>query len=92
MFRFSESAIDSATIELYGAILFLNIPFPLHPQEACGNWGLKCPAPANTRHTLQVALPIQYSYPKIEVGVLMELVTETEKLICSSFPVQIMAA
>lgn len=84
--------ITSATIQLAGVIGVVKIPFPLNPSEACGNWGLKCPAAAGSTQTLQVQLPIQKSYPKIKVGVMMQLVSGKEKLICMSFPAQIKAA
>jgi hypothetical protein len=66
------------------------IDFPINPAKACGNWGLKCPAPAGSSQTLKVQVPIDAAYPKVNVGVELQLVGDKgEKLICKSFPVQI---
>ncbi|OAA45076.1 Npc2-like protein [Metarhizium rileyi] len=86
----SPNDFQSAKVQLTASIGILKIDFPLNPAEACGNWGLKCPAQAGSRQTLKVELPIDGSYPKIEVGVTLQLITDKgEKLLCKSFPVKI---
>ncbi|OWT43136.1 Npc2-like protein [Pochonia chlamydosporia 170] len=86
----SPVTIESAEIKITASVGIASLNFPLSPAEACGNWGLKCPAPAGSPQALMVEVPIDSSYPKIKVGVELQLVTsQGEKLICKSFPVEI---
>ncbi|GAO15978.1 uncharacterized protein UV8b_04480 [Ustilaginoidea virens] len=86
----STSPIESASIKLWGVVGPAQVAFPLTPSDACGKWGLKCPSAPGARQTLKIDVPIDAGYPKIKVGVKMELVTDKgEKLICKSVPVEI---
>ncbi|QPG94629.1 hypothetical protein C2857_006578 [Epichloe festucae Fl1] len=80
----------SATVKLSGVIGHIKIPFPLTSPEACGRWGLECPSAAGAHQTLRVDIPITSQYPKVKVGVELQLVSDTaETLICKTIPVEI---
>ncbi|KHN98742.1 Npc2-like protein [Metarhizium album ARSEF 1941] len=86
----APAPFQSAKIDASASVGIIQLDFPLEPAEACGNWGLQCPAQAGSRQTLKVEIPVQSSYPKIKVGVKLRLIAQTgETLICKSFPVRI---
>ncbi|EFY93160.1 hypothetical protein J3459_011823 [Metarhizium acridum] len=86
----TPSPFQNATIKLSASVGIIDIDFPLKPAEACGHWGLKCPAEAGSRQTLKVEVPVESSYPKIGVEVKLQLVSHKgDKLICKLFPVEI---
>jgi hypothetical protein len=83
-------ASDAANLKLAGMLGRIPIPFPLEPENACGNWGLQCPLVSGNKYTLKVELPIQSSYPEMNVGVRMQLLGDDKKaIICTKFPAQI---
>lgn len=88
----SDRLINSTNVNLAGHLAFFRIPFAIDPTEACGNWGLKCPMDATSVQTLQIILPIKSYYPRIGVGVEMQLTDEEGNiLICCTFPAKIVS-
>lgn len=81
--------IDSATIKLFGKLGPIPIPFKIKPAEACGNWGLVCPAAAGSTQNMNIQLPILDSYKPLKVGVRLELWDQKTKLICMQFPARL---
>lgn len=68
------------------------IPFPVKPEEACGNWGLTCPLVVGNKYQLKIQLPIKSSYPKVKVGVRLQVLDENKATtICTKFPAEIVS-
>lgn len=88
----SDRLIESANVIIAGHLAFFRIPFSIYPSEACGNWNLKCPIEPNVTQTLQIVLPIKSYYPRIGVGVELQLTDQHENvLICCTFPASIVS-
>ena len=79
-------------MKINGILGGIPVPFPLKPAQACGNWGLTCPLVQGKKYTLRVEMPILDKYPKINVGVRLQLLAEnSEKIVCTQFPAVIKA-
>ena len=88
----ADRPINSAIVSIAGHLAFFRIPFPINPNEACNHWGLNCPIDSNSLQTLQIVLPIKSYYPRISVGVEMQLTDESGNLlICCTFPAKIVS-
>ena len=88
----ANNPIKSATIDLAGHFIFIKIPFPVDPPEACGNWGLKCADEFNSEETLEITLPIKWYYPRLNFGVEFKLIDHSGKIIiCCTFPAEIVS-
>lgn len=88
----AASQINSATIKLFGKLGPIPVPFKINPDNACGNWGMVCPASPGTTENLKISLPIQSYYKPMRVGVRLELWDGKSKLICTQFPAKIVKA
>ena len=87
-FKASEE-IKSAVIRVYGKIGPIPIPFPVKPDQACGNWGMTCPAAPGTVENLKITLPVDSRAKPINVGVRLEVWDDKKKLICTQFPAKL---
>ena len=80
-------------IRIHGIIADFPVPFPVRPDNACGNWGMSCPLQEGNQHSLELQMPVRRAYPRIPLTVEMKLVSETdETLFCTQFPARIMRA
>ncbi|RWS02725.1 epididymal secretory protein E1-like protein [Dinothrombium tinctorium] len=87
----SRVASSKAIVKIVGLIGgVLPVPFPIEPEDACGNYGLKCPFAANTQNRVAITMPILEKYPEISVTVKFRLVASNNaNLLCVEFPVEI---
>lgn len=78
---------------MHGKVGPVPIPFPISPDNACGNWGVTCPIEKGKSYSLKLTMPILPAYPKIPVTVKLELVDGNGKdFFCREFPAKIQAA
>ena len=58
--------------------------------NACTNWQVECPLIEGGINHLQLSIPVQKVYPRIQVQVRVALLDDSNsKLICEQFPVQL---
>ena len=85
--------INQATVKVTGHLFFFDVPFSLDPADACGNWNLQCPMLVNSLQKLHIELPVQTYYPRISVGVKVQLIDEQgNSFMCFSFPAKIVSS
>lgn len=80
-------------MRLYGKIGGLPLPFPLNPNNACGNYGFSCPVKANESKQLRISLPVQRTFPRLAVTVQLNLLDEKNRpIVCVEFPAKIVSS
>ena len=82
--------VTNGTIQMFGLIDGLEIPFPLHDKYPCKNHGLDCPLKSGVTYSLEVNLPMKTKYPKCQLIAEMDVKLPGEKyLFCFKFPIKI---
>lgn len=85
-----KKQINQVKVKLVGKLSHLPKPFPVNPENACGNYGFDCPLEANKLYKFNMTLPILRSYPKMNLDVFLRLVDEADKVIaCVELPARI---
>jgi len=89
-FSLTKPVVD-AKVVVHGIISFIPIPFPVQPNDACVNSGLKCPLNANIKYRYTATLPVKTDYPSVKLIVKWELQDDKTKddLFCFEAPLKI---
>ncbi|XP_032237192.2 NPC intracellular cholesterol transporter 2 [Nematostella vectensis] len=82
--------VSSATIEVFGIIGGVQVPFPLKNPNVCENHGVKCPINAGDSATLDLNIYVSNLYPSLKLIIKFELKGGDNKLVfCGEFSAQI---
>lgn len=85
-----NETISSAKINVKGRIGKADMPFAIHPEDACGIYGLVCPLEAGKEQTFRLSMPIKRVYPPLKVDVLIRLLDQNKKsIVCADIPAKI---
>lgn len=88
--RNAEEEIEEALVKISGKLGMVTIPFPIYPDQACNNWGLKCPIKPNEQQVFAITMPIKSNYPQVAVTVQLQLIDQDmNQVVCIAFPAQI---
>ncbi|KAG9511363.1 hypothetical protein GZH46_00059, partial [Fragariocoptes setiger] len=69
----TKTGIAAVRVRMQAMIGPFKIPFPVRPEEACGNHGFECPLLANTKYNFNIELPIKSSYPLLSGSIIFRL-------------------
>ncbi|UXI16794.1 alpha-crystallin B chain [Sarcoptes scabiei] len=82
---------NSVKVKIIGEIAKIPLPFAVSPNEACDNYGVKCPLVPEKRNNFLLELPIRKIYPPVSVIVVINLIDETEtNVACIRFKAKIL--
>ncbi|KAH9415145.1 Phosphatidylglycerol/phosphatidylinositol transfer protein [Dermatophagoides pteronyssinus] len=87
----ADKAYESVKLKIFGEIARIKVPFHITPDEACGNYGLKCPLVPGQTNRFNLSLPIKSIYPSIPVNVNLNLMAgdTDDKIVCIRFKAKI---
>ncbi|RWS27968.1 hypothetical protein B4U80_09544 [Leptotrombidium deliense] len=86
----SKTSSKVANVKIQGILAGIPFPFPLSPEDACGNYGVKCPLNNGDKNTLSLKVPVKKEYPPVSVKVRFQLIdSSNQDLFCVEFPVKI---
>ena len=81
---------QQASLQFYGVIAGIPIPFWFKPDPACGKYGFECPVSVNEKKTLVVNLPILKTYPRKKLTARVKLNDQDNNpIVCVDIPVAI---
>ena len=82
--------VADGTLQVYGIIKGVPIPFPLQYPDACKYHGLECPLKSNVNYSLKITIPVKPEFPSLELLVQMDLkLPDGKELFCFRFPTEI---
>lgn len=88
----SKTDSKTLTVVVTGIIAGVPIPFPFKHPDACVDSGVKCPITNGASYTWHSVVPVDKSYPKVQVVVKVEFQDSSGKdVVCVEFAAQIVA-
>ena len=89
--KFSPSVtVTNGTLEIYGTVDGVKVPFPLHQPHACEGHNLECPLKAGQEYSLIITLAILKVYPDTELVAQMDFkLSDNKYVFCFEFPAKI---